>query len=530
MSKSFYQQFSNKKKNSAVKEGFKQAKRKVKKERAAAIDLRFEEKRKMRDAARALSLEATDPNSKRFSKNKKGSKVPKETAATIAIAPEYKVTPAPKTKQRNGAPVKSGPISEALMPLNKYLAHCGVCSRREAVSIIKEGKVKVNGQVILEPAFKVTEKDEVISNGKALFVSKNLVYLLLNKPKDYITTTDDPQGRKTVLQLTKMATTERIYPVGRLDRNTSGVLLLTNDGELTQKLSHPSYNITKVYEVKLDKELTKADFEKILNGLTLEDGEIKVDTLAYADSRDKSVIGIEIHSGRNRIVRRIFESLGYDVKALDRVMYANLTKKNVERGKWRFLSEKEVRLLKYMNASYKKAAPKKDAPVAGNDINDDEYMDEFDFMAASPVAAPKKSAVKKQDFKKPVIGEKDQFKKKYAGKGAHKDGLSEARSATGGSNKYEKTKPASPEKNSERASKFKELALKKGREKAAGDSTGGYNKNQGGIKSKSTPAAKAPVAFSRDKANTEGYEKPASSAFKSNRDKLKIANKRPVKK
>jgi 23S rRNA pseudouridine2605 synthase len=151
-----------------------------------------------------------------------------------------------------------------------------------------------------------------------------------------------------------MATTERIYPVGRLDRNTSGVLLLTNDGELTQKLSHPSYNITKVYEVKLDKPLTKADFDKILSGIQLEDGEIKADTLAYADAKDKSIIGIEIHSGRNRIVRRIFESMGYDVKGLDRVMYATLTKKNIERGKWRFLAEKEVRLLKYLNASYKK--------------------------------------------------------------------------------------------------------------------------------------------------------------------------------
>lgn len=163
-------------------------------------------------------------------------------------------------------------------------------------------------------------------------------------------------------QLIKAATTERVYPIGRLDRNTSGVLLFTNDGELTQKLSHPSYNITKIYEAKLDKPLTKTDFDKILNGLHLEDGEIKADSLAYADARDKSVIGIEIHSGRNRIVRRIFESLGYDVKGLDRVMYANLTKKNVERGKWRFLSEKEVRLLKYMNASYKKT-PAKEKPV-----------------------------------------------------------------------------------------------------------------------------------------------------------------------
>jgi 23S rRNA pseudouridine2605 synthase len=235
------------------------------------------------------------------------------------------------------------------MPLNKYLAHCGVTSRRDAVALIIDGKVTVNKKIVTQPAFKVSEKDEVLFNGKKLFVTKNLIYILLNKPKDYITTTDDPQNRKTVLQLTKNATDQRIYPVGRLDRNTSGVLLLTNDGQLTQELTHPSFNVKKVYEAKLDKPLTKNDFEKILNGLKLEDGEIFADALAYADSKDKSIIGIELHSGRNRIVRRIFEHLGYDVKGLDRVMYANLTKKNVERGKWRYLSEKEIRLLKYMN-------------------------------------------------------------------------------------------------------------------------------------------------------------------------------------
>jgi len=180
------------------------------------------------------------------------------------------------------------------------------------------------------------------------------VYILLNKPKDFITTTSDTHGRHTVLELIKHATQERVYPIGRLDRNTTGVLLLTNDGELTQKLSHPSYEVKKVYEVRLDKPLLKKDFDSILKGIQLEDGMVSPDALAYADSKDKSIIGIEIHSGRNRIVRRIFEHLGYDVKNLDRVMYANLTKKNVERGKWRFLSEKEVRLLKYMNTSIKK--------------------------------------------------------------------------------------------------------------------------------------------------------------------------------
>ena len=349
MSKAFYQKFTDPK-NSAVKEKHKQAKKKAKKERAAAINKRFEDKRKLQQDARVLMDERRNkPAAKPASPIEKKATGKLPTAAAVSGS----------KGERNDA------IGE--MPLNKFLAHCGVCSRRDAVTIIKEGKVKVNDVVVLEPAFKVSGKDKVKHNGKDLFVSKNLVYILLNKPKDYITTTDDPQGRKTVLQLTKMATTERIYPVGRLDRNTSGVLLLTNDGELTQKLSHPSYNITKVYEVKLDKALTKGDFDKILAGLQLEDGEIKADTLAYADAKDKSIIGIEIHSGRNRIVRRIFESLGYDVKGLDRVMYATLTKKNVERGKWRFLSEKEVRLLKYLNQSYKKKGDvkKEEKPLNG---------------------------------------------------------------------------------------------------------------------------------------------------------------------
>ncbi len=173
------------------------------------------------------------------------------------------------------------------MPLNKFLAHCGVTSRRDAVKLIIDGKVTVNKKIVTQPAFKVNEKDEVVYNGKKLFVTKNLVYILLNKPKDYITTTDDPQNRKTVLQLTKNATDQRIYPVGRLDRNTSGVLLLTNDGALTQELTHPSFNVKKVYEVKLDKPLTKADFEKILKGIKLDDGEIFADALAYADAKDK---------------------------------------------------------------------------------------------------------------------------------------------------------------------------------------------------------------------------------------------------
>ena len=233
------------------------------------------------------------------------------------------------------------------MPLNKYIAHSGVAARREAAELVKQGLVKVNGETVNEPGFKVSPKDEVRVNGKKIFLAKNLVYILLNKPKDFITTTDDPQGRKTVLDIIARATTERVYPVGRLDRNTSGVLILTNDGELAQKLTHPSNEVKKVYHVTLNKPLEKRDFEQILSGVTLEDGPANVDVLAYADAKDKSQVGVEIHSGRNRIVRRIFEKMGYDVRNLDRVVFAGLTKKNVDRGKWRFLTEKEVRDLKH---------------------------------------------------------------------------------------------------------------------------------------------------------------------------------------
>jgi 23S rRNA pseudouridine2605 synthase len=235
------------------------------------------------------------------------------------------------------------------MPLNKYIAHSGLCSRRKAVDFVKEGKVTVNGKLVTEPAFKVTAKDDVAISNKRISIQKNLVYILLNKPKGYITTTDDPEGRKTVMELIEDATSEeqRVYPVGRLDRNTSGLLLLTNDGELAQKLAHPKHNIKKIYHVGLNKPLTKADFDRILQGVTLEDGVAHVDALGYVESNDKTQVGIEIHSGKNRIVRRIFEHLEYEVEKLDRVTYAGLTKKNINRGKWRFLTEKEIILLKH---------------------------------------------------------------------------------------------------------------------------------------------------------------------------------------
>ncbi len=233
--------------------------------------------------------------------------------------------------------------------LNKFISNAGVCSRRDADILIQEGKIKVNKEVIREMGYKVKPGDKVYYNGKLLKREK-AVYILLNKPKDFITTMEDPEGRKTVMSLVKNAADERIYPVGRLDRNTTGLLLFTNDGELAKKLSHPSYEIKKIYQVDLNKPITDEDFEKIKQGLKLEDGLAEVDEIAIL-SKDKSILGVEIHIGRNRIVRRIFEHLGYDVIRLDRVMYGPLTKKDLARGKWRALTDKEVVLLQKFNTS-----------------------------------------------------------------------------------------------------------------------------------------------------------------------------------
>ena len=229
--------------------------------------------------------------------------------------------------------------------LNKFLANAGVCSRREADSFIEAGVVSVNGQVVTELGTKVKRSDAVMFHDQPVNIEKK-VYILLNKPKDYVTTSDDPQNRKTVMDLVKGACRERIYPVGRLDRNTTGVLLLTNDGELASKLTHPQYMKKKVYHVYLNKNLTAADMRMIAEGIQLEDGEIHADAIEYASETDRKQIGIEIHSGRNRIVRRIFESLGYKVIKLDRVFFAGLTKKNVRRGDWRYLTEQEVNMLR----------------------------------------------------------------------------------------------------------------------------------------------------------------------------------------
>ena len=248
-----------------------------------------------------------------------------------------------KKKQINYKQEVIDPTEE--VRLNKYLANAGICSRREADEFITAGVVTVNGQVITELGTKIKYGDEIKFHDQTISIERK-IYILLNKPKDTVTTSDDPQSRRTVLDLVKGACPERIYPVGRLDRNTTGVLLLTNDGDLASKLTHPKFMKKKIYHVHLDKNLTRADMEKIATGLILDDGEIHADAISYTDETKKDDIGIEIHSGKNRIVRRIFESLGYRVVKLDRVFFAGLTKKGLRRGEWRFLTEAEVNFLR----------------------------------------------------------------------------------------------------------------------------------------------------------------------------------------
>jgi len=247
-----------------------------------------------------------------------------------------------KLKGNNKVP-KTEDVGE--MRLNRYIANAGVCSRREADKYIQAGLVSVNGKITTEMGIKVKQNDDVRFDGRRLNPEKK-VYLLLNKPKDFVTTTDDPHADKTVMDLVKNACRERIYPVGRLDKNTTGLLLFTNDGDLSKKLMHPSHNMKKVYQVSLDKPLTKNHLLQIAEGVELEDGAITADAVSYIDNESKKEVGIEIHSGRNRIVRRIFESLGYRIKKLDRVYFAGLTKKRLPRGKHRFLSQKEIQFLK----------------------------------------------------------------------------------------------------------------------------------------------------------------------------------------
>ncbi|MEM9917445.1 MAG: pseudouridine synthase [Bacteroidota bacterium] len=239
------------------------------------------------------------------------------------------------------------PVDTVGMALNKYVAHCGVASRRQSAELIRKGLVKVNEEVVTEPGYKLQANDVVTYEGKAIQLEGRKIYLLLNKPKDTITTLKDERNRRTVMDLIGPEVTERIFPVGRLDRATTGLLLLTNDGEMAQRLSHPSYKIKKIYHVVLDKPLHPTDFEKIANGLELEDGLAPVDGLSYINGKSKAEVGIEIHIGRNRIVRRIFAHLGYDVKRLDRVYYGGLTKKDIPRGRYRSLTSKELVMLRH---------------------------------------------------------------------------------------------------------------------------------------------------------------------------------------
>ena len=239
---------------------------------------------------------------------------------------------------------------DGLIRLNKYLANAGICSRREADDLISSGVVQVNGKTITEMGYRVKPTD-IIKYGGQTLKKERLVYFVLNKPKDYISTVDDPQQRKTVLELVQGACRERIYPVGRLDRATTGLLMFTNDGELTKKLTHPRFGVRKIYHVELDKPLKHTDLDKIAEGIELEDGPIKVDEIAYTGGgADKAMVGVEIHSGKNRIVRRIFEHMGYNVRKLDRVMFGSLTKKDLPRGRWRVLTDAEVGILKMISA------------------------------------------------------------------------------------------------------------------------------------------------------------------------------------
>ncbi|PCI98002.1 MAG: pseudouridine synthase [Flavobacteriales bacterium] len=278
--------------------------------------------------------------------NNKGEK-PKRKAGTYKKAPLRK----PNFKKPNTP--KNNPHTKAddgKIRLNKFLAQAGIASRREADVLISTGVVTVNGKIITEMGFKVSPEDKVTYGGESI-KSEKKVYLLMNKPKDFITTADDPFGRRTVLQLLGKLK-QRVYPVGRLDRATTGVLMLTNDGDLTKKLTHPKFGVKKIYNVHLDKNVTSTHLEHLCDGFELEDGFTKADVAAYVTSNGdkKNQIGIELHSGKNRIIRRMFEHLGYNVVKLDRVYFAGLTKKDMARGQWRFLSDKEVGLLK-MNQS-----------------------------------------------------------------------------------------------------------------------------------------------------------------------------------
>lgn len=286
-------------------------------------------------------------NFKKFIKNKPSTtrfdtEDPKKRQPVVKLNKDKKIgSPSPDKNVQKSTENESKPG----IRLNKYISNSGVCSRRDADALITSGQITVNGKVVTELGTRVQLTDDVQFNNEKLNPEKK-VYILLNKPKNTVTTSSDPEGRRTVLDIIEDACEERVYPVGRLDRNTTGLLLLTNDGDLSKKLTHPSYEVRKIYHAQLDKPLTKAHLEDIRRGVELEDGLMKVDEISYANKSDSSEVGIEIHSGRNRIVRRLFEHLGYTVEKLDRVYFSGLTKKHLPRGKWRFLTADEIKFLK----------------------------------------------------------------------------------------------------------------------------------------------------------------------------------------
>ncbi len=280
------------------------------------------------------------PNFSKFDKRTKEDKFQKKDKSSKFEKPKKSFS----KKSAKAEPAKR-PSKNDLVRLNKYIANSGVCSRREADKLIEQGLITVNGEVITELGTKIKFGDKVQYEGKYLRGEQH-VYLLMNKPKDFITTSKDPQGRKTVMDLVGSKCKERVYPVGRLDRNTTGLLMLTNDGDLASKLTHPKNEIGKLYQVETDIPVKPEDLDALMTGITLEDGDAKADNAAYAGG--KNIIGVELHSGKNRIVRRMFAELGYEVKKLDRVMFAGLTKKDIPRGKWRFLTDKEIAYLKML--------------------------------------------------------------------------------------------------------------------------------------------------------------------------------------
>ncbi len=351
--KPFHSQFSEPQRYGLKKEDIRKAKREEKNSKYKDKEERFPKK-----SFKENRLQSKTHGKKDFTVTEKPTtkREPQDTGKSKYIKNLQKFSEKKKDTKRGGflkpnpstlSLSKPTPLTEEGTRLNKYLANSGVAARRKCDEIIEKGEVTVNGKVVKEMGFKVMPGDNVKHKNK-LVKPVNYVYILLNKPKDYLTTVEDDKGRNTVMELISNATNERVYPVGRLDRNTTGLLLLTNDGEVAQKLAHPSFGAKKIYEVEVDKPITQAHMQKISDGVVLEDGVAIVDGIDYAHHTKRNIVGISLHIGKNRIVRRIFESLGYHVERLDRTLYAGLTKRDLPRGRWRYLTEREIIKLKYL--------------------------------------------------------------------------------------------------------------------------------------------------------------------------------------